>query len=60
MPRIMPRPWIVIDGAAIPRTGGAGTATNVAVDELSLTWGRRAEDESVAAATATAYLGAPG
>ncbi|MFJ1460998.1 hypothetical protein [Nocardia sp. N2S4-5] len=59
MPRIMPQPWIVLDGAALPRNGGRGTATNVAIDELVLTWGRLAEDESVAAATATARIWVP-
>lgn len=59
MARIMPEPQLYIHGAAIPTAGGQATTTNVAVDDLVLTWGRRAEDENVVAAIATARIWVP-
>lgn len=59
MARVMPQPTILIDGVALPTTGGAATNTNVAIDELALTWGRTSEDADVVAAIVTVKIWVP-
>lgn len=59
MTRVMPKPSILLDGGAVPRTGGPASVTNVAIDDLTVTWGRKAEDETVVATVATARIWVP-